>query len=376
VGGGAGARGGGAPPGGAAAGERRDWLAGAAFTVIGGRIAYRRADNPVGWLFLTVGGTAAAAACVGAYSDAADRLAWVSAWLWWPAYGLLPLALMLFPDGRLPGRRWRWAALLAVVGVIAPTLGLALGTLVGSPDFLVSVGAIDAAARPFLRVAAVGMLCTATAAAAGATALGVRWRRATDRDRRQLSWPTAAAFAVLVGWVLESLGVPGMWVLGGAAVPVAAAVAIVRHGLYGLGTLFSRTVTYAILTALLGGLYVIVVVALTRLVAPATDGLVPEALGALTIAVLFQPLRRRVQVQVDRRFNRARYDAARAVERFASRLRQQVELDALMVDLLAVLDQTVQPACRSLWLLPAPAGRAAADGAATGPVPAGESGAP
>ncbi len=339
-----------------AAGDVRDWLAAIAFTVIGGRIAYRRSDNPVGWLFLAVGATAAAAALMGAYSDLTVALAWLSAWLWWPAYGLLPLALMLFPDGRLPGRRWRWCALVATFGVVAPTVGLALGARATSPDFL-SGGAVDASARPFLLFAAAGMVGTAVAAAAGATALALRWRQAVDRERRQLTWPMAAAFAVLVGWVLESLGVPGVWILGGAALPVAAAVAIVRHGLYDLGALFSRTLSYAILTALLGGLYVLIVVAVARVATPVTGGIVPEAVGALTIAVLFQPARRRVQQHVDRRFNRARYDAARAVERFASRLRQHVELEALTTDLVAVLDQTLQPACRSMWLLPTPSAR-------------------
>lgn len=351
--------------GGAATGDLRDWLAGAAFTVIGGRVAYRRPANALGWLFLLVGVTAAAAAFLGAWADAAPALAWAAAWVWWPAYGLLPLTVLLFPTGRLPSRRWRWAGWVAVIGAALPTLGLALGAARSSTAFL-DRGVADAAARPFLLAAAAGMVCAAVAAGAGAAALAARWRRAVASDRRQLTWPLAAGCAVVVGWALESLGVPGVWVVGGAALPVAAAVAIVRHGLYDLGTLFSRTITYAALTALLAALYVLVVMALTYVLAPTAGGILPEAVGALTIAMLFQPIRHRVQREVDRRFNRARYDAARAVDGFSSRLRQHVELDALEVDLTSVIDRTVAPAHRSLWLTP---GRQRAVAAAPGTAP-------
>ena len=330
-------------------GELRDGVAAVAFTVIGGRVAYRRPANPVGWLFLAVGLAAAAAAFLGTYSESGALVSWLGSWLWWPPYGLLPLALLLFPDGRLPSRGWRWAAVAAVLGAVVPTVGLAVGALFSSTEFL-SGGAVDPSARPYVLVSAAGMLCAAAAAAAGATALALRWRRAVDRDRRQVTWPLVAAVAVTFGWVLESLGVPGVWVLGGAAVPVAAAVAIARYGLYDLGTIVSRTLTYTILTLLLGGLYAVIVLTLTGVLSSVAGGFLPEAAGAMAVAALFQPARLWVQQAIDRRFNRMRYDAIQVAESFSVRLREHVELDTLAVDLLDVVDQTVQPAHRSLWL--------------------------
>jgi hypothetical protein len=138
-------------------------------------------------------------------------------------------------------------------------------------------------------------------------------------------------------------------------VPVAVAVAVLRYRLWDLDRLVSRTVTYATVTALLVVPYVVIVPAAGRLAQGA--GSLAVAGATLTAAALFAPLRRRVQDLVDRRFNRARYDAARTVEAFAARLREQVNLDALAVELLAVVDQTVAPAQASLWLRPSASSR-------------------
>jgi hypothetical protein len=137
-------------------------------------------------------------------------------------------------------------------------------------------------------------------------------------------------------------------VLALPCLPAAVAVAVLRYRLWELDRLISRTLTYTLVTALLAGLYLLVVVAITRLAQDA--GSLAVAAATLSAAAAFAPLRRQVQNRVDRRFNRRRYDAARTVETFASRLREQVDLDALHAELLAVVDQTVQPTQATLWL--------------------------
>jgi hypothetical protein len=143
------------------------------------------------------------------------------------------------------------------------------------------------------------------------------------------------------------------WVLAPLVLPITVAVAVVRHRLYDIDRMINRTLVYGLLTALLGSVYAAGVFVLGRLLDPA-DGQSELAVAASTLAVaaLFQPARRRVQTAVDRRFNRARYDAARTVEAFSVRLREQVDLDTLSAELLAVVDQTVQPTQASLWLRP------------------------
>jgi hypothetical protein len=143
------------------------------------------------------------------------------------------------------------------------------------------------------------------------------------------------------------------WVLAPLALPIAVTVAIVRHRLYDIDRVLNRTLVYGLLTALLGSMYAAGVFVLGRLLDPANgQSELAVAASTLAVAALFQPARRRVQTAVDRRFNRARYDAARTVEAFSVRLRDQVDLDTLSAELLTVVDQTVQPAQVSLWLRP------------------------
>ena len=201
--------------------------------------------------------------------------------------------------------------------------------------------------------------------------LVVRLRRSRGRERQQLKWFVYVALLGIVAiYLLDPLLVlltgqpPGSgprrvlallnpWVLAPLALPIAVAVAIVRHRLYDIDRVLNRTLVWGLLTVLLGSVYAAGVFALGRLLDPA-DGQSELAVAASTLAVaaLFQPARRRVQTAVDRRFNRARYDAARTVEAFSVRLRDEVDLDMLSAELLTVVDQTVQPTQASLWLRP------------------------
>jgi hypothetical protein len=199
--------------------------------------------------------------------------------------------------------------------------------------------------------------------AAALVCVVLRFRASRGVERQQLRWVAAWAIGAVVGLVAvvgllaleEWYGVaPGAaWVavfLALPCLPVSVAVAVLRYRLWELDRLISRTLTYTLVTALLAALYLLVVVTITRLAQDA--GSLAVAAATLTAAAAFAPLRRRVQDRVNRRFNRRRYDAARTVEAFAVRLRDQVDLDALHAELLAVVDQTVQPTQATLWLRP------------------------
>jgi len=183
----------------------------------------------------------------------------------------------------------------------------------------------------------------------------LRFRASRGVERQQLRWVAAGAAGAVAG-LLAGTVLPQQTLISGVlyamvlCVPVAVAVAVLRYRLWDLDRLVSRTVTYALVTALLVMPYLLIVPAAGRLVQGA--GSLAVAAATLATAALFQPLRRRVQDLVDRRFNRRRYDAAHTVSGFAARLRDQVDLDALSAELLAVVDHTMQPAAASLWLRP------------------------
>jgi hypothetical protein len=189
---------------------------------------------------------------------------------------------------------------------------------------------------------------------AALVSLALRWRRAWGNEREQLKWVAfAAGLALVANIVLQIVQLPGLGLVGVVLVPVGAAVAILRYRLYDIDRIISRTLAYGLLTALLGLVYVAGVFALGRLLNPGGEpSAFAVAASTLAVAALFQPARRRLQAAVDRRFNRARYDAARTVEAFSTRLRDEIDLDTLTAELLAVADQTMQPIQVSLWLRP------------------------
>jgi len=199
---------------------------------------------------------------------------------------------------------------------------------------------------------------TNLAVVVGAASLVVRFRRAAGTERQQLRWVALAAaltavgsLAILAAFAVGASPVLLGWVAGVyvAILPVALAAAILRYRLYDLDRIISRSLAYALLTVLLAGGYAVVALGLGQLLGQ--DSSLVVAAATLAVAALFQPLRRRVQAAVDRRFNRRRHDAA-AIEAFSGRLRDQVDLDTLTAELLALVDQTMQPTRASLWLRP------------------------
>ncbi|HEX6012386.1 MAG TPA: hypothetical protein VFY87_11410, partial [Geminicoccaceae bacterium] len=345
------------------------------FALVGAVVAAHRSANPIGWLFLAIGLSGALGVVSNEYVNYTLVVdpgalpggliaAWLSGWTWWPAYGLVPLVLLAFPDGRLLSPRWRWAAWLAGGGVAVMTLGIAVSTL-GDPAY-VALSEEAPGGLPGL-VLTISVSAAILSFLAALVSLVLRWRRAWGNERQQLKWVAfAAGLALLANIAFQIVQLPGLGLVGVVLIPVGAAVAILRYRLYDIDRIISRTLAYGLLTVLLGLVYVAGVFALGRLL---NQGGEPSAFAVaastLAVAALFQPARRRLQAAVDRRFNRARYDAARTVEAFSARLRDEIDLDTLTAELLAVADQTMQPTRASLWLRPPHSGNPAHPGTPT-----------
>jgi hypothetical protein len=313
---------------------------------VGAVLAGRRPRHPVGWLLLALAlwfiyGYASwallawrgASGAVGSAVKDANVVVL-------PAF--IGFVLLLTPTGSLPSPRWRWWARVAVA---APAVGL------------VSL-ALEPLAGQLLAARGVAFAVAGLAIPVGAASLVVRFRRARGVERQQMRWlavaaaPVAVAVAAMVALVLAGNEVPLGWLPGVclAVLPLAIGAAILRYRLYDLDRIISRTVTYGLLTMLLGGGYAVVVLGLGQLLG--RDSSVVVAGATLAVAGVFQPARRRIQAVVDRRFNRRRYDAAMTIEAFSARLRDEVDLDTLTGELLAVVEQTMVPTKVSLWLRP------------------------
>jgi hypothetical protein len=340
-----------------------------AFPTIGLIIASRRAANPLGWLLLFFGVTLSANEFMRVYAEytlfykpgalpGGLAIAWVSTWIWAFIYPILPFIFLLFPDGRLPSRRWRpfaWVAGL-VNGLFLLVVPFRAGGLEYFPTIPNPVGVPAVTPAVFQLVSLVTFIVLLVAT----LSLPVRFRRARGEERLQLKWVAYAA--VLLGvvlliapiWASPLVNVIGT-TLAFTGFAAAVAMAILKYRLYDIDRLISRTLTYGLLTAILGFGYVGAVLVLGQL--SGAVGREPPswavAGATLLVAAVFQPARRRIQQVVDRRFNRRKYDAARTVEAFSLRLREEVDLDALTAELLAVIDQTMQPTRSSLWLRPA-----------------------
>jgi hypothetical protein len=339
-----------------------------AFTVVGLIIASRRPANPLGWLLLAFGLSLSANESLRAYAEytlfyrpgslpAGLFIAWVATWIWAFIFPILPFVFLLFPDGRLPSRRWRpfaWVAGL-VNGLFALMVPFRAGGLEYFPAIPNPVGIPALTEAVFQQWAFVTFIVILLAT----ISLPVRFRRARGDERQQLKWVAyAAVFLGVVGVVSPRWAPPLVSVfvetLAFTGLAAAIAVAILKYRLYDIDRIISRTVVYGLLTALLVAVYAGSVLILGQLFGGVTRDPPGWAVAGATLAVaaLFQPARRRIQAVVDRRFNRRKYDAARTVEAFSVRLRDQVDLDALSAELLAVVDNTVQPTRSSLWLRP------------------------
>jgi hypothetical protein len=338
------------------------------YATIGLVLTLRRPANPIGWLYAAAGLVWSLAipwdAWVGQLLAehrplplAAQVAAVTGEFNWAPATVLgVTLPALLVPDGRLRSRRWRPVAAAGIAAAAPVLVGSVLAparledTSIANPFGL--TGAAGAVAGA---LAAAGALLWAATLVASLACVVVRFRSSAGVERQQLRWVAAGAVAAVAG-LLAGTAAPQRSVISSSlyamvlCIPLAVAVAVLRYRLWDLDRLVSRTVTYAVVTALLVVPYLLIVPAAGRLVQG--SGSLAVAAATLAAAAAFAPLRRRVQGLVDRRFNRRRYNAARTIAAFSTRLRDEIDLATLTAEILAVVDQTVQPTRTSLWLRP------------------------
>jgi hypothetical protein len=335
--------------------------------VVGALVVTRQPSNAVGWL-LSVGGTLAAVSLPPSmlFEVAPERgadgpmqiVAWLTNWAWVVGVPVVVFVLLLFPDGRLASRGWRWAAWCGVAATVVFWAGAALepGPLADYPELTNPIAIGDVPAEVLERA---GFLLAAAAFAAAVASVAFRYRRSGNVARQQIRCLAVAAVllavCVVAGVAATLLGARTLgnatFILGFASIPVAIGVAMLRYRLYDVDRLISRSLTYGLVTAVLATAYVGLVLAGQAVFSSfAGGGDLAIAVSTLVVAALFLPVRARVQRLVDRRFYRRRYDAARTLEAFGARLRDRVELDGLGGELEDAVQETMQPAHVSLWL--------------------------
>jgi hypothetical protein len=357
-----------------------------AFTIVGALIASRRPENPIGWICLVAGlfwtlivldgqYTAYALATTGVVPLPA-AVAALNQWLWVPPVGLLSIYLiLLFPDGKLPSRRWRPLAWFSGAVLIMVSLAIAL-----APGPLPDLGGVrnpfGLEGHPWIADASnVIPVLMPLCAVASALGLVLRYRRSGSEEREQIKWIAfAGSFVGLMSLItvfsalifaplfLGASGTQPLWLgvlqdvelLSFAGIPVAVGIAVLRYRLYNIDLLINRALVYASLTATLALVYFGGVVSLQYLFRALTGhgSTLAVVVSTLAIAALSSPLRRRIQAFIDRRFYRKKYDARKTLEAFSTKLRDGTDLDALSNDLVGVVREAMQPAHVSLWLRP------------------------
>jgi hypothetical protein len=349
------------------------WLPFMVFLTVGTVIVARRPNNMIGWLCCAIGtvvsfsgfGSSDAARSIAADPDpipGAPVLHLLGQVLFLvPMLDLLPVLVLVFPTGRLPSRRWRPVLWIAAAGLALYVASVLLKPGPAGDGLPANPLGVAAAERLLGPVAALSGLLFAVFVILVLASLVVRFRRARGEERQQLKWLVYGVLLLTLliptlGRVVEQIPSPFVGPVFAAVmfsiIPGTIGLAVLKYRLYDIDRIISRTLAYALLTALLAGLYTVVVLVLGQLFGGITERPPSWAVAAATLAVasLFQPARRRIQAVVDRRFNRRKYNAAKTVEAFSLRLRDEVDLEALSAELLAVADQTMQPTTASLWL--------------------------
>ncbi|MGI8408162.1 MAG: hypothetical protein ACR2L3_06595 [Actinomycetota bacterium] len=354
------------------------------FPLVGALIASRQPRNAVGWIMLGIGLVQAVTGVLDGYVryalvtkpgslPYADYLLAILAGSWVAIIGPIgTFLILLFPDGRLPSRRWRplaWAAGLGIVGTYC-MITVFPGTFadVGYPEIRNPLG-IEALGS--IRDALLSVLILVPLSIVGsAAALVQRFRRSRGQDRLQLKWLAAAASVVAAFYLVVMVATlstdlladePPAWVsliqsttpLTFVLIPAAIGIAILRYRLYNIDRLINRTLVYAGLTGILTLAYLALITVLQGLVSPLSgDSELTVAISTLAVAALFRPLRSRVQAFIDKRFYRKKYDATRTLEAFALTMRDQVDLTSLSPALIGVVSDAMQPTHVSLWIRP------------------------
>ena len=360
-----------------------DLLAGVpflAFPIVGALIASRRPRNPIGWICLATGFLfllLGVSEYYGVYGVANPGsipfpigIAWLGNWLWMPAVGLFAIYLfLLFPDGRLPSRRWRPLGWLsgAVIALLSLGFGLAPGPVASLPGRIRNPFGLKG--YPWLADAAnVGFPLLALCILASVVSLVLRYSRSRGEERAQIKWIAFAASVVgllfLISLVISLIYgseqpswtklLDSVTALSYTGVPIAVGFAVLKYRLYEIDLIINRTLVYGSLTVTLVTLYFGSIVALQRVFVILTGEKSTFAVVAstLVIAALFNPLRRRIQSFIDRRFYRRRYDAAKILETFSTKVRDETNLERLGEHLVGSVTEAMQPRHASLWLRP------------------------
>jgi hypothetical protein len=353
------------------------------FAVVGLLVARHRPQNAIGWLLLATALSLAVQVAGALYVLEPSRpgrvaVGWVTSWSWFVWLVLVGIAIpLLFPDGRLLSRRWRPVAWLAAAGLTGCSVGSAFspghlalsGRRVGdAPPAPIDnpFGASGVAADVFAAVTILSTALLTVALVLTAVSIVMRFRRARGVEHQQLKWFAFAGLVMLGGLALAAVSSPfeDGWgeVVGAvgwttflvgfiAGIPVSTGIAILRHRLYDIDVVINRTLVYGSLTAVLAATYLGSVLVLRLVLDPVTgESDLAVAGSTLAVAAMVRPLRSRIQDTVDRRFYRARYDAARTLEAFSGRLRHELDLETVGADLSRVVSETVHPVQVSLWL--------------------------
>ena len=346
---------------------------------VGLLVAARQPGNPIGWMALAEAALISLGCVGGQYAVLAYRMGHHLPWgpaavllalYWSPVLVIFPAMILLFPDGRLPSRRWRWLLwAYLVVGAAWPVsvYAVAIRAITGHDIYVLPGGDLRVVDYP-----SGGSAWLSTVEAVVLPALAVfwvlfvlrqvlAWRQAGGERRQQLKWlmsgtavTVACVVLVVVVGTLDTSPGPALTALSGvatfgfAALPVGMGVAILKYRLYEIDRLISRTLAYTIVTGLLVGVYAGLVLLATRVLSVSSP--VAVAGSTLAAAALFAPVRRSVQRVVDRRFNRVRYDTDRMVEAFAARLKDAVDLETVRTDLAGVVSQALEPTYVWVWL--------------------------
>ena len=329
-------------------------------TPVGGFVlASRRPGNRIGWLALAAGLTLGVRSFADQYEQralvaapgswpAGPAALWVSEWIWLISLALAAFLFLLFPTGRLRSRRWRPAAWFVGAVFALSTAAVMAGAAREWAHPSASFGQL--VSPPTLAAMVIGFLA---ALVVSGSAIVVRFARSTGEERLQLKWFAAAAVLVVVTFIaliLTNSNSVAAVILNNLALlslDVAIAIAVLKYRLFEIDRIISRTLAYTIVTGLLVGLYAGLVLLATEVLSFSSS--VAVAASTLAAAALFSPLRRRVQRAVDRRFNRARYDAHEMVAAFAVRLKDTVDPDDVQADLANVVQRALEPAHVSLW---------------------------
>ena len=336
------------------------------FGVAGLLLVVRRPHHAVGWLMLAIGVMSTigivglllasrlideGALVAGAWADAAGNAVMTAGIL------AVPATLILFPDGVVPrrygGPLLRLVTLAAVVGAASALLNGGWG---GDPNQALAPSPLhDRIGWAGEMIAQVFYTLMAASVIGASASLLNRWRHSAGLERQQIKWLAVSAGLVVVALASVGFNTTEQWEIilaatAFATIPVAIVVAILRYRLYDIDRIISRTVSYSIVVALLGALFAITVVGLPNWIAGVQDSSLLVAASTLTVAALFNPLRRRVQFMVDRRFNRSRFDAGRVVDDFTGSMRDQLDTEEVIAGWVSVVEETMQPESVGVWV--------------------------